>query len=70
MYLIIEIQKTEGGQIGVPPIITKEDQNEAESEYCRVRSVAAVSSLPQHTVLMMEDNAKLYDFKCYTHKKE
>ena len=70
MYIIMEIQKNNDGSIGVPPIITKEDRNEAESEYCSIRAVAAISKLPQHTVIMMEDNGKLYDFKCYTHEKE
>ena len=67
MYLVIEIQKFSEESVAVCPVITKPTWNEGESEYCRVRSVAAISSVPQHSVIFMNDQGQLYDSKCYTH---
>lgn len=68
MYAIIEIQKFSDTQIAVPPVIQCATENEAESEYCRVRSIAAVSSVPVHTVVMIREDGDQIDYKCYKHE--
>lgn len=70
MYLVIELQKLSDTQVAVPPVIQREKELEAESEYHRVLSVAALSSVPQHTVLFVRDDGYLYDYKCYNHATE
>ena len=68
MFVIIEVQKLSDTQIAVPPAIQCAGENEAESEYCRVRSVAAVSSVPVHTVFLLRDDGDQIDYKCYKHE--
>ena len=70
MFAVIELQKLSDSQIAVPPIIQCGTEQQAESEYCRVRSVAAVSDVPVHTVLMMRDDGEMIDVKCYKHQTE
>lgn len=70
MYLVLELQKLSDTQVAVPPVIQRENELEAESEYHRVLSVAAISSVPQHTVLFVRDDGYLYDYKSYVHPKE
>ena len=67
MYLVIELQKLSDTQVAVAPAIQRENELEAESEYHRVLSAAAISSVPQHTVLFVRDDGCLYDYKSYAH---
>ena len=49
MYLVIEIQKFSDTQVSVvTPVITRENELEAESEYHRLLSIAAVSFFHMH----------------------
>lgn len=70
MYIVIELQKMSDTQVIAPPVITRENWNEAESEYCRVRSIAAVSEVPRHTVIFTRDDGLLYEYKSYSHEPE
>ena len=56
MYIILEIQKfSETNVAVVQPVVTRSDPLEAESEFHRLASIAAVSEVPQHTVLFVDD---------------
>ena len=71
MKFVLEIQEyNEDSAALVTPVITRKDWNEAESEFCRLRSIAAVSSVPTHTVGLMDGNGYVYDYKCYKHGEE
>ena len=71
MYLVIEIQKFSDTQVSVvTPVITRENELEAESEYHRLLSIAAVSSVPQHTIIFSRDGGYLYEYKCYIHSQQ
>lgn len=71
MKFILEIQAfSEDNASLVTPVITRRDWNEAESEFCRLRSIAAVSSVPTHTIVFMDSNGFVYDSKCYKHGEE
>lgn len=67
LYIVLEIQKLSDTQVATPPLIQKNTWEEGESEYCRVRSVAAVSTVPIHTVVFMRDDGYLFDYKSYDH---
>ena len=70
MKFVLEIQEfNEDSAALVTPVITRKDWNEAESEFCRLRSVAAVSNVPVHTVVLMDGNGYVYDYKCYKHEE-
>lgn len=69
MKFILEIQEySEDSAALVTPVITRKEWNEAESEFCRLRSIAAVSNVPIHTIVFMESNGYVYDYKTYEHK--
>lgn len=68
MYIIFEIQKFSDFQVSVvTPVITRENKLEAESEYHRLISIAAISTVPQHTVIFTRDDGYLFESKTYKH---
>lgn len=68
MFIIIEMQKDQSGNVAITPAIQREDENEAYSEYFRVASIAAVSSIPRHSVILLEDNGFPREFKSFEHQ--
>lgn len=66
MYILIEMQ-TSGSQTAIPPITTKTDWHEAEAEFHRLCSIAAVSSVPVHTVMMVDENGNTARAEHYEH---
>ena len=71
-YYILEIQKYQDGTYGhIVHIAYDEDEETArlkgDSKYYEVLSSAAVSSLPQHSVVLMESTGRFIDNKCYRH---
>ena len=66
MFILIEMQTT-GEQTAIPPIVTKTDRNEAEAEFHRLCSIAAVSSVPIHTVMMVDEYGNTQRAEHYTH---
>lgn len=66
MYVLIEMQKL-GDTVAIPPIATKADRNEAESEFHRLCSIAAVSSVPIHTVMMVDEYGNTQRAEHYEH---
>ena len=68
MYIVIEIQATSATQVAVvTPIYTSADRHQAESEFHRLCSVAAVSSVARHTIVLLDDEGYLIEVKSYTH---
>lgn len=71
MYIVLEIQKFSATQIAITtPIYSSSNRNAAESEYHRLCSIAAISSVPRHTVIMMDDMGVLYTIQSYEHEQE
>lgn len=71
MKFIIETQEyADGTAAVVTPIISRKDFLEAEGEYCRVRSVAATSSVPVHSVFFIDSQEGVYDCRVYNHATE
>lgn len=67
MYLILEIQHFDSGATAIPPLVTKDDMNEAYAAFYSVCAVAAVSSVLQHTVVLMDYFGNIYDKKSFNH---
>lgn len=68
MKFVIETQEfTDGSAAVVTPIISRSDYLEGESEFCRVRSIAATSSVPVHSVFFIDSQEGVYDYRIYNH---
>lgn len=66
MYIILEIQKNEEGTVSVLPF-TYEDSATAENKYHTCLAYAAVSTVPVHTVAMMNEMAVVLKYEYYEH---
>lgn len=66
MYIVLEIQKIDESSVGTL-INSYENRNEAESKYHTVLAAAAISTIPQHSAIMMEDNGVPIKFDSYDH---
>ena len=69
MYFIIEIQVNNEG-VGSALVTTKEDRNQAESEFHRILQYAAISELPRHGALIVTDRSELMMSGYYEHTQE
>ena len=65
-WVVLEIQTAEDGKVST--IATPfADQMEAESEYHRVLTYAAVSTLPRHAASLLSTEGTLVESRCYAH---
>lgn len=69
LYYVIESQTTKDG-IGTTLITTKTDRNEAESDYHRVLSAAAVSNVYKHGAMLMTEDCMPVMYVAYEHGGE
>lgn len=68
MYIVIEIQKMSESSVAIPtPIYSNTNQDQSESEFHRLCSIAAVSNVPQHTVILLKDNGFVLKIETYEH---
>lgn len=68
MYLVVEMQKTGNSLATICNDYV--DRNEAESRYHAALSAAAISSVPLHTVVLLNDEGTKLDSKYYPHAEE
>ena len=66
MYLVIEIQKMNNGQIS-HLVTTHKEQSEAEQKYHTVLSFAAVSAVDVHSAVMLDDTGERIKGETYYH---
>ena len=66
MYFIVEIQGFSNGSF-THLVTTAATRNQAESEYHRVLSAAAVSELPMHSAILFTGDGTPLLHQCYTH---
>lgn len=66
MYLVIEIQTNKDGTVG-NFVWAYVDLLQAEAKYHAVLSAAAVSSLPMHSVVILDNAGSRIKGECYTH---
>lgn len=68
MFIIIEIQKFSEDSVAIPtPIYANANENQAESEFHRLCSLAAISSVPQHSILMIYDDGRYRNSVSFLH---
>lgn len=65
-YLVIEIQTNLDGTIG-NSVFAYDNRNEAEAKMHNLLSVAAVSSLPRHAVVLLDNAGSRLGGDCYVH---
>ena len=65
-YLVIEIQKNTDGTVG-NFVWSYDNIDEAESKYHSVLSIAAVSALPVHSAVILNETGYSVRSQCYTH---
>lgn len=65
MYIVVEIQTTST----VATLVNAyEDRNQAESRYHQILSAAAVSALPKHSAVLMDDAGETIKRDSYEHE--
>lgn len=67
MYIIHEMQTT-GNQTALVPALTYTDRNQADSAYHTALAAAAISSVPIHTVLMVDEHGNTIKCDYYEHQ--
>ena len=67
MYIVIEIQTSNT----VATLVNSyEDRNQAESKYHQILSAAALSSVPKHSAVLMDDVGETIKMDSYIHETE
>lgn len=65
MYIVIEIQTSNT----VATLVNAyEDRNQAESKYHQILTAAALSSVPKHSAVLMNDEGNRIKSECYIHE--
>lgn len=66
-YIVIELQRLASG--AVANIVTSHDTRPpAEAKYHQILAAAAVSTVPAHSAVMVDEEGNLIDSKCYRHE--
>lgn len=69
MFFILEVQGYEDGTFA--HILTqKADQNEAEADYYRVLSAAAISDIPVHGATLLDEQMRQRMYKSYDRRSK
>lgn len=65
MYIVLEIQTSNT----VATIVNSyEDRNQAESKYHQILTAAALSSVPKHSAVLMNDEGQTIKSETYIHE--
>ena len=70
MYIIIEMQTTNGVTAVVTPIKTDTDINRALNKYYSTLAAAAVSKVEVHTVMLITGNGEVVRVERFEHATE
>lgn len=67
MYIVLEIQTS----ATVATLVNSyEDRNQAESKYHQILMAAALSSVPKHSAVLMDDVGETIKMDSYIHETE
>ena len=66
IYVVLEIQ-SDGNTASVLPWTFKDDYNGAQAKFHAVCSVAAISSVPIHTCMIVTDSGEVMEVKRFYH---
>lgn len=65
MYIVLEIQTS----TTVATLVNSyEDRNQAESKYHQILTAAALSSVPKHSAVLMNDEGQTIKSETYIHE--
>lgn len=70
MYIVIEIQKTNDSTVAIVPPASYADINQAESALHAALSAAAVSNVPVHSAIMIDDTGVWMKGETYRHEAQ
>ena len=65
MFIVIELQKT--GDTVANIVQTYTNQNEADSRFYAIMSAAAISSVPVHSCIVIDEECRIYQTGTYKH---
>lgn len=68
MYLVIEIQTLENGEVA-NLITAHENEREANSKYHTILAAAAISNLPAHAAVIMTNEGYVQAQQCYVNNE-
>lgn len=68
MKAVIEIQKS--GETATPLVQLFEDDALAKSKYHELLSIAAISDVPEHSVILVSEEGNYMFYEKYTHGGE
>ena len=66
-YIVIELQKNSDGSVG-NHVYAYNEKAEAESKYYAILSAAAVSSVPVHSAIIIQEDAVPVQYKSFSHE--
>lgn len=66
MYIILEMQ-TNGDTTALTQPLSYKDPNKADSAYYQKLAAAAISSVPVHTITMLDEHGRLIRSDYYEH---
>ena len=66
-YIVLEIQADAEGHAALLPAIVRQELREAESDYHRILSAAAISNVYCHTALIMTQDGTVLYSQSYKH---
>lgn len=66
-YIVLEFQTNADGTVGVLPANTYDDRLHAEAKYHEILSVAAVSAVPIHAAIMVDNAGRFIASQYYEH---
>lgn len=69
MYIVVEIQTNADGTVG-NIVHAYAAKNEAYSRYHSVLASAAISALPRHAAVLLENTGTPLEFRCFEHGGE
>jgi len=69
MFYVLEIQHYENGERG-HIVHWANDYLHGMSKFYEVLSAAAVSELPKHAAILVDDEGQPQDFKCFVHNND
>lgn len=67
-YVVIEMQK--GNTLALTTPVVKDTKAEAEQAYHQTLSYASVSTIPVHSVIMLDDEGNMVKAETYRHENQ
>lgn len=67
MYIVLEVQKLDATTLVILPANTYNTMEEADSKFYAILSAAAVSSVPIHSAIILNEEGSPIRYESYRH---